>query len=237
MSMARELSETLARSACYKLLSLAFLPPLAKTAEVFLRLDRIAHALPPGHRALVAPIVQENVFARSGPTEREHGRLFGVGLAATPYESEYDPLASARKGHRLADLLGFYEAFGVQLADSLKEFPDHIAVELEFMAILLMKTAHAAAEEMDEARAVSEDAAQKFLTDHLAAWGGAFADRVEAATGDDFYRFSARLLREFLEAECRFLGVDPSTPAASPQEPGPLACPFARECPEVSGQA
>ena len=101
-------------------------------------LDRILDLLPEGHQAMLRPIVREAPICRSGATEPEYSRLFGVGLAATPYETEYDPLASARKGHRLADLLGFYEAFGVRLADHRKEFPDHIAAELEFMAILLV---------------------------------------------------------------------------------------------------
>ena len=242
--MTRDLTETVARSACYKLLSLAFLPPSQSTEGLFSRIDRILDVLPGDHQAILNPIVRQVEIARGGAIEREHSRLFGVGLAATPYETEYDPLVSARKGHRLADLLGFYEAFGLRLADHRKEFPDHIAVELEFMSLLLLKAAHAEAEAMGEARAVSEEAAVKFLADHLGAWGGTFADRVEAVTQDDFYRFSARLLRGFLLAECQLLGVEPThvsgvgpqLAAVPPQAPEPLACPFAPECPEVSGR-
>lgn len=234
--MALDLTETLARGACYKLLSLAFLSPRdGETAELFSGFGRIIRNLPEGHRAALGPIVRERGIALSDPTGREHNRLFGVGLAATPYETEYDPLASARKGHCLADILGFYEAFGFRLAEGMKEFPDHIAVELEFMSLLLLKAAHASAESMEEARAVSEEAAVKFLDDHLAAWGGAFAERVEAATEDGFYRFAARLLRGFLDAECRLLGVEPPAPGAAPEEPGPLVCPFASGCREVPG--
>ena len=238
--MAPDLAETLARSACYKLLSLAFLPPSGWTAELFSvsGLDKILGALPEGHRAVLSPIVREVTVARTGPTDREYSRLFGVGLAATPYETEYDPLALARKGHRLADLLGFYEAFGFRLADDRKEFPDHIAVELEFMSLLLMKAAYARAAALEEAHAVSEDGAVKFLADHLAPWAPVFAERVEAATEERLYRFAARLLGGFLLAECQLLGVEPQTTAAiPPQDPGPLTCPFARECSEVSGEA
>ena len=235
--MAPDLAETLARSACYKLLSLAFLPPSGWTAELFSvsGLDRILGALPAGHRAVLSPIVREVTVARTGPTDREYSRLFGVGLAATPYETEYDPLALARKGHRLADLLGFYEAFGFRLADDRKEFPDHIAAELEFMSLLLLKAAHAGGEGKEEAQAVAEDAAAKFLADHLAAWAPDFASRLEAATENGLYRFVARLLREFLLAECRFLRVEPISLAAPPQELGTLNCPFASECSGSSG--
>lgn len=226
--MAWDLAETLARSALYKLLSVAFLPPSEWSAELFSGIDRILDLLPEGHQAILRPIAREAPICLSAATEPEYTRLFGVGLAATPYETEYDPLASARKGHRLADLLGFYEAFGVRLADHRKEFPDHIAAELEFMAILLLKAAHAGAEVMEEAQTVSEEAAHKFLADHLGAWGGAFADRVETSTEDGFYRFAARLLRGFLLAECCFLGVEPQPLVATlPRDPGPLSCPFA----------
>ncbi|MBI2370138.1 MAG: hypothetical protein HYV08_07880 [Deltaproteobacteria bacterium] len=45
----------------------------------------------------------------------------------------------------------------------------------------------------------------------------------------------AKLLRGFLAAECRLLGVDPQAPAvAHPREAGPLTCPFAPDCAEVS---
>jgi len=230
--MPRDMAETLARSALYKLLSVAFLPPSERAPELFSGIDRILDLLPVGHQAILRPIVQEVAVARSGATGPEYTRLFGVGLAATPYETEYDPLASARKGHRLADLLGFYEAFGVRIADHRKEFPDHVAAELEFMALLFLKAAHAGAEAMEEALSVSEEAAVKFMADHLGAWGGIFADRVERATGEGFYRFAARLLRGFLLAECRLLGVEPLTLAAAPPRDADLpTCPFAGECP------
>ncbi len=232
--MVRDLDKIIARSASYKLLSLAFLPPRTVDGEeLFAALEKIISTLPSGHQPHLEPIVENAPIPRSGPSEQEHTRLFGVGLAATPYESEYDPLASARKGHCLADLLGFYEAFGFRLADHQRDFPDHIAVELEFMSLLLLKVAHARAESLEEERAIAEDASLKFLSDHLAAWGPLFADRVETATKEEFYRFSARLLRAFLLVECHTLGVGPfSMATAQPKELGPLTCPLASNCSE-----
>ena len=233
--MGQHLDETVARSALYKLLSLSFAQPRDQSAELFSGIDRIVRALPEIHQALLRPVIEERAMAGIGPTEREHTRLFGVGLAVTPYETEYDPLASARKGHRLADLLGFYEAFGFRLAGHQTDFPDHIAIELEFMSLLLLKIAHAEASSVAEARAVAEEAAQKFLSDHLAGWGGLFAERAEATTEEEFYRSTARVLSRFLLAECQILGVEPIPSATLPKDPGPLTCPFASECSELSG--
>ncbi len=236
--MAQDLDEHVARSACYKLLSLVFLPPRTVGGEeLFAGIEKIISMLPSEHQALLKPIVETAPIPRGGPSEHEHTRLFGVGLAATPYGSEYDPLAEARKGHCLADLLGFYEAFGFKLAGRQKEFPDHIAIELEFLSLLLLKSCYARAEGQEEARAICEEAAGKFLADHLGAWGGAFADRVEATTEDDFYRFSARLFRGFILAECHTLRVEPFfMAAAQPQKLEPPACPFASECSEAATQ-
>ena len=236
--MAQDVDGHVARSACYKLLSLAFLPPRTVDGEeLFAGIEKIIGMLPSEHQTLLKPIVENAPIPRCGPSEQEHTRLFGVGLAATPYESEYDPLTLVRKGHCLADLLGFYEAFGFKLANRQKEFPDHIAIELEFLSLLLLKECYASAEGQEEARAICEEAAVKFLADHLGAWGGAFADRVEATTGDDFYRFSARLLRGFILAECHTLCVEPfSMAAAQSQRLGPPACPFAPECSEAATQ-
>lgn len=230
--MSPDQGQTLARSALYKLLSVAFLPPEEGTREILSGIDRILPLLPEEERAAIAPLVArlEADSPHLDPLP-EYTRLFGVGLAATPYETEYDPLASARKGHRLADLSGFYEAFGMRLAGHRKDFPDHVAAELEFMAIVSLNAARAADEGLAEARAACDDAARKFLADHLGTWAPAFADRVEAATQDRFYRVAARLLREFVRAECRFLGVEPLPAAEAPAgDSGPPSCPVVPGC-------
>ena len=43
------------------------------------------------------------------------------------------------KGNTLADIGGFYQAFGLTLDRGIHELPDHIAVELEFYGLLLLK--------------------------------------------------------------------------------------------------
>jgi TorA maturation chaperone TorD len=234
--MGWDVNEALSRSACYKLLSLAFLSPSTQeSGELWSAMRRVSEHLPERHRLLLGPLLPAGSAIPSSPSEREHDRLFGVGRCAPPYETEYDPLVSARKGHVLADLLGFYEAFGFRLAEDRKEFPDHLAVELEFMSCLLLKAVYAAERSLGEAQAVSEHAAARFLGDHLAAAGCAVADRVEAAAEEEFYRVWARLLKGFLSAEAEFLGVPAAPRAAVPEEVGPLTCPFAPGCHDVGG--
>lgn len=212
-----------ARAACYKALSLAFLPPGPSLAAAWAALPRVTEALPPEHQAALGPLLSG--APTPPPAPEEHARVFGPTLAATPYESEYDPLAGARKGHRLADLQGFYHAFGFRIAPGQGEFPDHVATELEFMSVLLLKAAAAAD---DDARAVCDAAAARFLADHLAPWVPAFARRLRAVADGVSYRQAADLLEAFVAAEVRWLGIEaPAVVGGPAPDPGPLACPAA----------
>ena len=67
----------------------------------------------------------------------------------SPYEGSYGaaPLL-AGKGAALADIAGFYAAFG--MTPGAAEVEDHIAAELEFMSVLALKEAAALAEGLVE---------------------------------------------------------------------------------------
>ena len=84
---------------------------------------------------------------------------------ASLYETEYGRMRGMAKGNDLADVAGFYRAFGLELdTDQAHEMLDHIAVELEFYALLLLKQSHlvsgcdAEGCAIDSARATSRSA-------------------------------------------------------------------------------
>ena len=158
----------------------------------------------------------------------EYQRLFRTEMAASPYETEYGPQRAARKGPALADILGFYEAFGFRPAPAATELPDHIGAELEFLSLLLVKEADARGRGAAEEAAVAGEAARKFFADHLAPWGPAFCRTLGEAARHPFYVAAADLLRIFLEGEALGLGCPLGEPA--PAAPGPaeecLACPM-----------
>jgi TorA maturation chaperone TorD len=159
----------------------------------------------------------------------EYHRLFRTELAATPYETEYGPDRAARKGPELADILGFYEAFGFRPAASATELPDHIGAELEFFSLLLVKEADARGRGAGEEAAVAADAARKFLADHLGRWVPGFCRGLREAARDPFYSAVADLLEIFLEGEASRLGCSlgesAGLPPGSPE--GCVACPMA----------
>src|SRR5690606_35900112 len=113
---------------------------------------------------------------------------------------------------QLADIAGFYAAFGLRVSRLHQTTPDEIGTELEFMALLTRKEAYAALREWPEHQAVARDAGQRFLESHLGRWSGAFSAALcthadEAATFRDdpaaarWFHAVGDLLRATVQAE------------------------------------
>lgn len=114
--------------------------------------------------------------------------------------------------HRLADLAGFYRAFGLELADHATERHDHICLELEFMSVLAAKEAYALEHQLDpEPLAVVRDAQKKFLREHLGCWVPGFTRRLESSVGRGALAALARFTRVFIVGECARFGVQPGS--------------------------
>jgi hypothetical protein len=73
---------------------------------------------------------------------------------------------SALTGEYLAELLAFYSAFGY--CPPHNDPPDHIATEIDFIAYLRLKQAFALARGEETQAAVTAEAAQNFIHDHVA---------------------------------------------------------------------
>lgn len=129
-----------------------------------------------------------------------HLDLFERGKARVSlYETEYGRMRGSRKGVCLADIAGFYRAFSLELADG--EMLDHVAVELEFYATLLMKHAELEALGDDEGVFVVSDAMRKFLEAHLGTFVDALAGQV-AERGDRVYATLFGWIAHLLRGEC-----------------------------------
>lgn len=159
-----------------------------------------------------------------------------------PYETEYTGGGDFRQNQDLADLTGFYRAFGLNLreAEERRERPDHLAVELEFLHFLCWKEAAARAGRNEEHVEVCLDAERKFLRDHLGRWADVFGRGVEKTAQSSFYRALAGLLRALVAHEAVSLGVTPDPVAVPPsrrrREPEPMTCGAEAESPLVQIQ-
>lgn len=145
----------------------------------------------------------------------EYDRVFGLVLnrECPPYETEYQPSAeSFFRAQQLADIAGFYHAFGLMPNRAAPERPDHLALELEFMAFLLLKKRIALASMPANAcgaeqALLCDDAQRLFFRDHLAWWIPSFTTGLRRKAGSGFYACVARILAAFLPVERAYWGV------------------------------
>ncbi len=136
-----------------------------------------------------------------------YNQLFVTGLSAPISETAYELDKSARRAVELADVQGFYRAFGLRIGAPVE--PDHLVAELEFLSALMQKIRYFAQAGEESGFEVSAKAYRDFLEDHLGRWYEIFTDRLEAATEDPFYRLWGGLLRGFLDREIVRLGLSP----------------------------
>ena len=147
----------------------------------------------------------------------EYSKLF-VGpyqLLAPPYGSVYLEPRKTVMGESTMDVLNRLKTEG--LAVQLREAPDHIAIELEFMFFLISK-------ELEELRASNFDSAeayqkkqQVFLDRHLGKWISQFADKVEEHAQTEFYKNLARATKSFVheDLQCFATGDHPKVPGTA----------------------
>jgi hypothetical protein len=120
----------------------------------------------------------------------------------------------------MADIAGFYCAFGLTPNRAAPERVDCIALEIEFTAIVLERWR--AALGSNERAGVCEDALRAFETDHLCWWAPTFGRLLEKRATDlagndapekeaGLFRLAgvAKLLCGWLAAERTALGIEP----------------------------
>lgn len=146
------------------------------------------------------------------------------------YETEYGLPHEFRQSQELADIAGFYNAFGMLVGGAVRERPDHLATELEFMYVLALKEGHSLANGLAEQAEICVDAQRKFLRDHLGQWIGLVAERLAQTTSDGPYLALARLALAFVRADAERLGISLTTRRLVEVRPTPLG-------PELSCEA
>jgi putative dimethyl sulfoxide reductase chaperone len=143
----------------------------------------------------------------------EYDRVFGLVFTrdCPPHETDYcaneEPFFRAQQ---MADVAGFYRAFGLDVAHDRPERPDHIALEFEFMGFLLAKERLAAdgnATYDGEQATICRTAQHSFLADHLAWWVPSYATGLRRKAGDGPYAALARILAALMPIERSAHGV------------------------------
>jgi TorA maturation chaperone TorD len=239
---AQEPALLLARRACYRFAALALADPrtgsfsdlanqqtqsLVIQAAEIIREEDTAVARPLGLGELpLAQLDPATVLARLPPAAAKLNGLyeanFGLlgGSKCPPYETEYVPSKFAfQRSNMLADVAGFYHAFGLQTSTSRPDRPDHVALECEFLAQLLdlqWQARQSASPEAPSREDICQQAMQRFLKEHVVWWFPAFACLLARQDPGGFYEAVANFLAAFVAAERALAGIEPAHQAVEP---------------------
>jgi TorA maturation chaperone TorD len=138
----------------------------------------------------------------------DYSKLF-VGpyeLLAPPYGSVYLEDKSRVMGNSTVDVKKRYAEEGLDIG--LKEAPDHIAIELEFMYFLIFMEVEAIRISDSGTAASYQEKQRAFLETHLGMWVSEFADNVETNAQTTFYKSLARITKSFIRRELENLPLN-----------------------------
>lgn len=194
MLVAARQRELLAEAAQWRLLALLFECPSSEWRD---HVRALVAEMPPGRL---------RDAAEAALHEASEGRFhsaFGPGGPAPAREAACTP--SVELGGLMAELAAYYEAFGYHPA--ITEPPDHVSVEAGFMGYLRLKEAYALACDDPEHAAVTAEAAQQFLAQHLRPLATALASAL-SGSGIRYLSLAAEeLLRRAGPAEAPSAGL------------------------------
>lgn len=195
MKIKESLLQDKIRADAYKLLSECFYLPDDKLINLLKNIDTSMSTFH-AQLAKTTPAPEDIELLKV-----DYSRLF-VGpfkLLAPPYGSVY--LEGERKimGNSSLDVRDRYTEEG--LNNILREAPDHIAIELEFMYFLICKKLQAAKESDFDAADIYLKKQIAFLKMHLGAWIPEFSRGMKTNAQYEFYKNLAEITSSFVEKD------------------------------------
>ncbi|MDY0166715.1 MAG: molecular chaperone TorD family protein [Thermoguttaceae bacterium] len=151
------------------------------------------------------PAFYPQCSGRLGELQAAYDRTFRAGDVWL-YGAEHAGGNEFQRVAALADVMGFYRAFGVKPGG---DRPDALCCELEFMHYLIVKRIRlgepAPGTEAEAKAAVCRDAERKFFAEHLAPTARGIAAGILKTRPHPFYTEAAEALGVFLDREQRQL--------------------------------
>ncbi len=192
------------RAQVYNFLAHAFLYPHDNWTEDAELVEHILNEIKGDWRLEIGDLKFETLDLEF--LQAEHRRVFGL-TGSQCYETEIGSPHEYRQSQEMADLAGFYRAFGFNVGGAVRERPDHLSVELEFMYVLALKESYAANQNNPDYFEVSVDAQKKFLSEHLGKWTELFAKSLAHFAETGPYVALAYFADEWIQADARRLGI------------------------------
>ncbi len=138
---------------------------------------------------------------------QEFMNLFKVPGAqyVTPYESVFrdareidgKQVSGLLAGQSSVDVQKWYRLAAVEVSDEFKDLPDHIVLELSYMAHLCRKEQEFAAAGDEDRLTRAWEMERDFLAGHIIPWIGLLRDKICEKTRHPYFRAVAELAAEF----------------------------------------
>lgn len=218
--VASNVESLLTRSILYHILSACYLYPIEKNLSIFKSSDfeEYKKSLELCYKGIddvkelrrcLDEVQQVYGNASVEVLQKTYQRIVGhtISKECPLYETQYGAAHIYQQTHELADIQGFYKAFGLETSDIEKERGDHVSVELEFMHYLLYKQAYAQENDGEEKVQICVDAQKKFLKEHIGKWVPLFAILFGRKAEEGFYHALTALTKEFMRLEMKLMDV------------------------------
>ncbi len=222
----RTAESLLARAAVFRLIARGFAYPgeghaVAMRADCRRLLPKSSPSRPETLPARVTARLRLAARSWAGATAAdlapEYLRLFHGAGPLQLYETAYgDGRRLGGRSVEMADISGFYKAFGLEAAGPDRNRADHLGAELEFLSLLLVKEAYALTQGWRSRRAVTMAAIGAFLDYHLGRWIAPLCRAIRASDAPPLYRQMAALLETAVTEECRLRRLHPTATEAVP---------------------
>lgn len=138
----------------------------------------------------------------------DYTRLFlgPVAPLAKPYGSSWQDGQQTLMRESSMAVQELYAQGGFEIDENFHDLPDHVAVELEFLYLLVFRETQATAGGDLDAMNAMALLRRRFLAEHLGAWIGPFTVAMHEGAETVFYRELAALTARFVAAEAAAAG-------------------------------
>ncbi|MDP2640709.1 MAG: molecular chaperone TorD family protein [Betaproteobacteria bacterium] len=109
-------------------------------------------------------------------------------IIAKPYGSVWLEGGNTVMGESTMAVQALYQEGGFDMSEECREVPDHVAVELEFLYLLIYRENEAHRDGKPEVLEAKTALRKRFLDEHLGRWVGPFTAAMRAGAQTGFYR-------------------------------------------------
>ncbi len=195
---------TKGRSGVYHLLASAYLKEATTEFLAILKSEAVADALQELGIDLGRALPDTPQHILLNDLAEEYAALFIVPGGIPPYESvRLHGMLNQKPSWEVEE---FYRSCGLVIKDECRILPDHLGMELEFMAYLAEKEGGARRRGDEKESSKWSGFQEEFFRGHLDPWAFDFLRDLQRLAFHPFYKGAGSLIVHFLETEKEYFG-------------------------------